>query len=150
MEPKEKGSNPVTFAKSKSRRGYSSLQAVDPTDGQLCPLLISHHRMDQIAKRGTGASKELAFVVPWVLLHPTAIFQGVREDAEGEWVCYCGVPPRAYENKSGAAREPWPNEVYLVFATDEGVIYCNRWDDCDPENPKLPVDHDRRFSKRLL
>jgi hypothetical protein len=36
-------------------------------------------KMDYVAAQGHGAAMELADTVRWVLLHPRALFRGVRD-----------------------------------------------------------------------
>jgi hypothetical protein len=42
------------------------------------------------------------------------------------------------------------SQFYLVFVDDENVVYNWRLEKADPDNPRLPVDHETRFKQRLL
>ncbi|NLF07989.1 MAG: hypothetical protein GX594_08420 [Pirellulaceae bacterium] len=88
------------------RRGYEKIPAVDPMDGKLTEVYISHGRMDFVAARGMGAAKDLAWSVPEVLLAPTAIFQGVREEGEKDWLCYVGKPRHSYSRDGQTCPPP--------------------------------------------
>lgn len=66
-----------------------------------------------------GATRELAYSVPDVLRSPTAIFRGVREEDEVSWLCYCGIPARAYDHKTGESGAAWESEVLLVYVNDD-------------------------------
>ena len=110
--------------------------------------------MDYVAAQGLGASLELADTVRWTLLHLRALFRGVREldrdISEDNWLCYVGNPGHAYDHKTGAKRPPWPGEVFLVFVTDERVVYNWYWCECDSRDCHLPADYDSRFLERVL
>ena len=142
------------YSKDKARRGYTSVDAIDPHDGKTWQLLISDSKAAWIAKQGMGRTKELCYTVRGVLAAPTAIFKGVRfaelEIADDDWLCYVGQPQQAYDHKTGEAVPPWPNEVFLVFVTDERVVYNWYWYDCDKDTPSLPIGHKDRFAQRVL
>lgn len=97
---------PDDFSKEKSRKGYVTVRAIDPSDGAEWDLLISHEQMDWVASCGMGAAKELAITVRQGLLKPRAIFQGVRdvkhEIEEDRRLCYVATPSRAFDRKTGA------------------------------------------------
>src|SRR5208337_3405121 len=63
--------------------------------------------------------------------------------------CYCGIPEQSFRPDGSSAR-PYPGQVYLVFVNDEKVTYNWRWEKADPDDPRLPVDHETRFKQRLL
>lgn len=99
-------------------------------------------------------AKECAIIVPMILQHPTAIFEGLREDEDEDprgvgWRCYCGIPAISYHS-DGTERSPYPGQIYLVFVNDEEVAYNWRWEKADPDDPKLPQNYTQRFKKRLL
>jgi len=137
-----------------SRRKYLALQAVNPVDGSLCEVMISYDRMRAAGRRSMGHAKECGIIVPAILQHPTAVFEGLRQDEDEDrrgygWRCYCGIPKHAYHS-DGTARSPYPGQVYLVFVNDEGVAYNWRWEKAADDDPNLPVGHEARFRKRLL
>jgi hypothetical protein len=105
-------------------------------------------------------ASELAFIVPEVLANPTAIFMGIRWDDDEDrqtdvpaWLCYVGLPHNSF-GPTGEERNPYPDEVYLVFVNAERVAYHYRWEKCCPDNPKLPLGHSGpgkpRFTRRVL
>ena len=133
------------------RRERILISAVDPIDGKICTVQISHHRLMTVARRSRGQIQECAFTVPAVLQRPTAVFEGVRMDQDEDprgvgWRCYCGIPEFAYR-ADGTKREAWPNQVFLVFVNAEQVAYNWRWEQADPRGLALPIDHERRFKK---
>ena len=137
-----------------SRRQRITLQAVNPADGKACAVQISFQRMQAVATRSLGHAKECGIIVPHILQHPSAIFEGLRRDEDEDhggfgWRCYCGIPVQSFR-ADGTDANPYPNQVYLVFVNDEGVAYNWRWERADPDNPKLPAGHADRFKKRLL
>lgn len=132
------------------RNGYAITEGIDPHDGGLWDIRISLERIKAVGVRGMGAAKDLAYTLPHVLQHPTAIFQGVRDEGEKEWLCYCGIPPRTFHLLTGDARNAYPGEVYLVFVNADRVAYNSRWEKCDPSDSKLPFDFQGRFIRRWL
>jgi hypothetical protein len=110
--------------------------------------------MDYVAAQGHGTAMELADTVRWALLHPRAIFRGIRDldrdVSEDNWLCYVAVPGHAYDRKTGKRRPAWPNEVFMVFVTDERVIYNWYWTECDGQQSHLPADYETRFLEKVL
>jgi hypothetical protein len=138
----------------KGRRDGLRIEAVNPRDGKRCEVLISHARMQAVATRSMGHAKECAYIVPEILQSPTSTFEGLRreedEDPRGVgWLCYCGIPLKSYR-ADGSEGKPYHGQVYLVFVNDEGVAYNWRWEKADPDDPRLPIDHEARFKTRLL
>lgn len=111
----------------KPRREYLTVAAVNPIDGKPYDVLISHSRIRAIGMRTEGQVLECAYVVPHVLQHPAAIFEGLMRDEDDDqrgcgWRCYSAIPPHTY-NPDGTLRTPWPGKVFLVFINDERVAY---------------------------
>ena len=138
-----------------TRRTYILLDAFDPETNGPCKVQISHRRMQAVARRGIVQASECGRIVPAILLHPKAIFEGIRWDEDEDkyegsagWRCYCGIPAHSYRG-DGSAAPPYPDEVYLVFINDEHVAYNWRWEKCDPDDPRLPTSHSERFKRRL-
>jgi hypothetical protein len=138
-----------------SRRQYITLQAIEPKDGTLsCEIQISFDRMQAVGRCSMGHAKECGIILPTILQKPTAIFEGLRSDEDEDrwgygWRCYCGIPEQSFRPDGSSAR-PYPGQVYLVFVNDEKVAYNWRWEKADPDDPRLPVDHETRFKQRLL
>jgi hypothetical protein len=138
-----------------SRRDYLTLLAYEPSDGtQSCEVLVSFDRMQAVARRGLGHTKECGLIVPSILQNPSAIFEGLRRDEDEDrrgvgWRCYCGIPEHSYRS-DGTESRPYPGQVYLVFVNDERVAYNWRWDKADPKDLNLPLNHETRFKRRLL
>jgi hypothetical protein len=137
-----------------SRREGLHLEAVDPRTGKSTRVQIAHHRMHTVGMRSLGHAKECAFLVPMILQHPTAIFEGLRRDEDEDprgvgWLCYCGSPTVAYD-REGVPRPPYAGQVFLVFVNDERVAYNWRWEKADPEDPRLPIDYGVRFKRKVL
>jgi hypothetical protein len=141
--------------KKDSRRQYLVLPAIDPVDGKLtAEIQISFDRMQTVGKRSMGHAKECGHILPAVLKTPTAIFEGLTQDNDEDrrgygWRCYCGLPTESYRS-DGSAKPPYPGQVYLVFVNEECVAYNWRWEQADPDNPRLPIGHETRFRIRLL
>src|SRR5690349_20723974 len=99
-----------------SRRDRLCIQALDPANRQTCLVQISQYRLLTIAKWGPWAVKETAEVVPYVLQHPLAVFQGLRLDEDEPlqgtgWRCYCGKPIKRFQ-KDGSEANADPNHVF--------------------------------------
>jgi hypothetical protein len=137
------------------RRDRITLLAVEPKDGTLtCEVLISYARMQVVGRRSLGHAKECGIIVPAVLQTPTSIFEGLRRDEDEDrwgygWRCYCGLPAQAFR-ADGTKIPPYRGQVYVVFLNDERVAYNWRWEKADPDDIRLPVDHEIRFKQRLL
>jgi hypothetical protein len=126
------------------------LDAINPSDGKTWQLFVRTRKIEAVAKRGMGAAKELAYTVPWAVKHPCAIFRGVRDEGEQDWLCYVAAPSQAYDYKTGDTVEAWKGEVFLVFVNDDRIIYNWRWEEADPINPKLPKDWEHRYTEKVL
>jgi hypothetical protein len=138
----------------RSRRDFLAIAALDPVDKSACEVFVSYDRMQAVGRRSLGHAKECGYIVPAILQHPTAVFEGLRRDEDEDrggagWRCYCGIPAHGY-GIDGAARRPYAGQVYLVFVNDEGIVYNWRWEKADPHDLLLPVDHQTRFKRRLL
>ena len=130
--------------------GYAPLPAVDPQGGGTSQVFVSLDRMNAVAMRGPGHVRELAFCVPYVLSHPTAVFRGVGAEDDRESLCYCGTPPRAYEGPTGRKRTPPANQVFLVLVNGKRVVYAWRWEPADPREKGLPLASATRYVEREL
>jgi hypothetical protein len=112
--------------------------------------ILRAKKIGETANRGAGAAKELAYTVPAALLKPTAVFRGVREEGERNWLCYCSVPAQRYDLTTGEIRRIHPGRVFLVFVNDDNIVYNWRWEQADSSHPKLPVNHASRFEEKVL
>lgn len=140
--------------KGESRREFLQIQAVDPTTGKFCAVLISYDRLNTVAKRSLGHASECGYIVPAILQKPTAIFEGLRHDEDEDkrgsgWRCYCGVPECSFRTDGTKAR-PYPGQVYLIFVNDDQIAYNWRWEKSDEKDSTLPINHETRFKRRLL
>jgi hypothetical protein len=84
------------------------------------------------------------------LLAPTAVFRGVREEGERDWLCYVSRPGRAYDYRTGEEVDGWEGQVFLIYVTDDRILYLWVWAQADGDNPNLPVNYASRFEERLL
>lgn len=138
-----------------TRRDALKRPAIDPITGKQFDVLLKHSRLLFLGQRQPWLLKETAKNVPAVLIRPLAVFEGLTRDSDDEqargagWRCYCGRPSVAYAT-DGSERDPWPNNVYLVFVNEDCVAYNWRWEPSDDANPDLPRDYQSRFKRRLL
>lgn len=97
---------------------------------------------------------ELADTVRWTLVNPSAIFRGIRDlekdIAEDDGICYVSVPKHAYNHRTGEKCPRWKGEVFLVFVSDERVVFNWYWYAADEREPRLPGDYKDRFFERVL
>jgi hypothetical protein len=132
-----------------SRRDRLCIQALDPENRQTCIVQISQQRLLTIARWGAWTVEEASEIAPFILQHPAAVFQGLRQDEDEDprgtgWRCYFGRPTKTVR-KDGSEANPDPNQVYLVFVNDEGVAYNWRWEHADPKKPDFPKGYETRF-----
>ena len=144
----------AAYSKRKTRRGYQTILAVDPHDGQEWDVLVPDSKLAWVASQGRGATLEFVETVRWSLKNIRHLFRGVRDDDreidDDGWLCYVSTPSKAYDWKRGIQVPPWENELFLVYMTDERVVYHWAWYDIDGEDPHLPIDHDVRFRERVF
>lgn len=102
---------------------------------------------------------ELKHLVPDAISEPEHIFSGLRSEedemwgpTEGEGACrYCYVSrPAVRYVADGRAREPEPDEVFLVFVSDELAVYHWAWYKADSVKRDLTVNYANRFEEQLL
>lgn len=132
------------------RRGYRKISAIDPSDGKEWEIRLSDDRIKHIALRGRSHLLTAAYIVPEILSFPTAIFKGIREDGEKDWLCYCGIPTKSYRGRDGTEAAPYSFQVFLVFVNEDRVVYNWRWEKCDQQQSNLPMNFEERFLERLL
>ncbi len=142
--------------KIKERDGYYSFAAKDYRDKGEWDILLPDSSVHESRRRGIQLASELAFILPEVLRNPTAIFMGIRWDADEKlagdvpgWLCYVGLPQKSYD-VNGRETDAYVDKVYLVFVNEDRVVYHYRWDKCCPDNPRLPMGHKTRFRERKI
>lgn len=145
-----------------TRRQKLALEALDPTTGKTdLYLWFKYKKIQLIGRRSRGQIKEAAYIVPWILSRPRAVFEGLcwDNDESGSrgvgWRCYCGLPNCAYK-RDGTKSEPYEGEVFLVFVDDTSLVYNWRWEKSAFAEEGLPNQNDlqhgpdKRFKRRLL
>ena len=140
-----------------TRREFLMLDAIDPVDGKLLTVQISHQRIIAVGARSYGQAYEARDVLPQVLSKPSAIYEGLCWDSDEDrrgagWRCYAGVPDCSY-TKDGTKQGPWENELFLAFINADRVVYNWRWEKIDPETRMLQgtaVSQKQRFNRKLL
>jgi hypothetical protein len=140
--------------KTQTRREGLEISAIDPISGKMLSVIVSYDRLHFIKKQGRGAIMHAGNTVPYILQHPTAIFEGLcfdeDEDMRGVgWRCFCGIPEYDY-SVSGEELPSRPNRVFLVFVNIERIAYNWSWVKCDENDKKLPTNYEIRFKKRLI
>lgn len=138
----------------KTRRACLGISAINPHDGTPMVVMISFNRLQAVGRRSVGQALECGRIVPYILQHPLAIFEGLRHDEDEDrtcagWLCYCGIPEFAY-TQEGKSISPYKEQVYLIFVNDDKVVYNWRWEKADTADLRLPKDHENRFGRRVL
>jgi hypothetical protein len=136
------------------RRDAILLDAIDPLNGKKIKVQLSYQRLQAIAGRSKGQVMETGYIIPEILQHPTAIFEGLTKDDDEDrrgvgWRCYCGIPSKSYRT-DGAAQNAFPGQIFLVFVNQERIAHNWRWEKCDQAECRLPENHSQRFKRRLL
>jgi hypothetical protein len=136
-----------------SRRELLTVKAFDPVTGSEIDVYISQERLLAIGKRSRGQTLEAAYLVPQALQCHGPVFEGLCAEADEDkrgvgWRCYCGLPDSSY-TPDGDKCPPRSGQVYLVFVNDDCVAYNWRWERADPDHPDLPLNHEKRFKRRL-
>lgn len=134
-------------------RDCNKIDAINPFDGTTWQLFVRNRKVQETARKGMGAARELAFTVLEAVQHPTAVYRGVTEldDGEDDWLCYVSLPARAYDYKTANTVKAWEGEVFLVFVDGDLIVRRWSWSEADSANPRLPINHDKgRFKEKLL
>jgi hypothetical protein len=140
-----------------TRRDNLILNAFNPTTKRVDSVVqVSFERMKRVGRRSLGHASEAAFILPYVLKNPSAIFEGIRREIDEDdsrggapgWRCYCAIPLNAFRS-NGDKIVPYEDQVYVVFVNHDNVAYNWRWEKSDPQNSELPHDHAKRFTRRL-
>lgn len=141
-------SNPKDFIVESSSRGWKVL-AQSPRDEAIIEILIPTSVLKKKKRHSIGMAKELAYSVVPFLCDPVSIFQGIRENGEDDWYCYCVIPKNRFT--SDGAEVPVPNgRLLLVYVTSDLELYNWYWSPTDHLEAYLPVEHETRFLTQLV
>lgn len=133
-----------------TKPGFFTLDAVDPTDGSYSEVFLSLERARLLAVIGDWRLEEMKHLLPFVLTHPTAIFEWKRE-GEVRGLCYVASPKSRYVGVSASEVPAQKNRVFTVFVTDKSIIETWRWEAASQDDPPLPLDQaPERFARKLL
>lgn len=143
------------------KRGYLSLDAVNPADGSHFEVWISRERAEAVAKRGRHAVCEMGYVVSEVLRKPRRVYEGVRWEgdqdrhrATDEWLCYIGLPTADFRTPdSDRPSQPGKGKLFLVFVNRDRIAYNWRWEPAAEGTVDVPCgqgDSESRFGKQVL
>jgi hypothetical protein len=148
-------SDGAEYSKSKSRRGYQQIDARDPHDPTgTWQVLLSDDKAGYVARKGLGAMYEMTETMRWSLVHAEHCWRGVRHEQpeidETEWLCYSAGPSHAWDLKRHQRVRAWDDSIFLVFVTDERVVYHWCWYDADHGDPTCPVNHLNRFTEPIF
>ncbi len=124
------------------------IEALHPTQDCLCEYHVDNADRD-VKNKGVGRIRELYLVVPQVLLHPTAVYRGLPSRG-ADWLCYAGLPDRAFDYRTGLRIPPWQGEVFLVYINASLFVYNWRWETADLISAGLPAESDpTRYSTKV-
>jgi hypothetical protein len=137
-----------------TRRQALGFLGIDPATGKQRTIQLAYEKIKALKRLGPGKMKDAGYLVPEVLLSPTAIFKGLTLDSDepqrgAGWFCYAGLPTWCFEHDGRQFPAP-KNRVFLVFVNDEWIAYNWYWCAADPDRPELPKAHAERFRERVL
>lgn len=141
-------STTLLVSKKPNPRGDGILSALDPTDGGEWDLRVSVVFMERCRGISHGELLTLAKTVPHACSQPTRIYQGVRSEAEGEWLCYCAQPPVRF-TKTGNEVPPNDDDIFLVFVNSDRRIYSFQWEKTPHSNSGIPSNCHARFQRKV-
>ena len=90
-----------------------------------------------------------AWFVPDVCDKPAATFEGLSRSGQEEAICYTGVPSGEFSSKNEEEIRKPNGCTFMVFLTNQLEVTKWRWCKEDPDRPGFPVDHEKRFGRRL-
>ena len=73
--------------------GCVAIEAIGPKDGKQWEVYLRQSKIETTAKRGMGAARELAYLVPFVLQNPNAFFAGCAKKGRASG-CATSAHPR--------------------------------------------------------
>lgn len=122
--------------------------ALDPLHGGQWALRVTPRFLERCRLVSEGELKTLAHTVPQACLQPTRIYQGVRDEAAHEWLCYCSLPLTRF-NRHGVEVATGESDIFLVFVNEDRRIYEFRWEITDQPDSGIPKDAEKRFLRRV-
>lgn len=137
----------ITTPLLETRKNIITLNGLCPYGKSEWDFRITSENAKKTASTSMGASKELAYNVPFVLKEKNAlVFQGLRTEGHVEGLCYVGRPHRRFR-ADGTEFQVKDDEYFLVYITQDRIIYHSRW---EPLSAKvLEKDFVERFHRRI-
>lgn len=131
------------------RRGDHVIQGKNPETGALWDLRVEGKFASRTCRHGRGSTLELTTLVPGVLLDPTRIYQGVRDEGENEWLCYVGIPAKRFR-ADGGEFQPDDRDLLLAFINVDRVLYNFRMERSEKPFSGIPMNEAARFKRRVF
>jgi hypothetical protein len=102
-----------------TRRDALAFPAIDPITGQQIPIQLAYEKLKSLPRSGLGRVKEAGYVLPRVLLMPTAVFEGFLSEGDephrgAGWRCYCGNPGICFDDHGRQVPAPEGASVFSV------------------------------------
>lgn len=133
--------------KTPNPRGDGVFDALDPQDGGVWNLRVTPKFLERCRRVSNGELKTLAETVPHCCQSPTRIYQGIREEHEHEWLCYCAQPTH-YFTEHGAKKETQDDDIFLVFVNGDRRVFGFAWEKSESPNSGIPRNLGR-FHRRV-
>ena len=138
------------------RRDGIEFPTFDPKTGQTFMSRMRFARLKYLATKSKGFVMEGVELVKQILASPGAVFEGLKREKDEEfcpdgaagWRCYCGIPTHKYLPSGATAACP-PNQMLMVFISDDSVVYFHCWGVSDPQHQEIPFDRKDRFVKQI-
>ena len=132
------------------KAGYFTERGVDPSSGgkKHCDFYISQRQVRHYMRYGPAHKFFDSLTIPYILLHPSVIFLGLKRENMEKGLCYAGIPPVRYVNAEVTA-PPHPGMIFMVFVDDKSHVFNWRWERVDKSNNSYPIDSKDRFTKTI-
>lgn len=119
------------------RKGYESLNALDPNSQKTREAFIAKIQIEHLLKWGPATRYYEILSVAEVLEQPTSVHKGLNREGKENALCYVGKPHRFGDGWNSPG---FPGMVFLVFVTDDDVIFEWRWEAEDSQRAGYPCD----------
>ena len=141
-------------------KGYTFTNGKHPHRPGTCEFKIPTDLIERYLRYGPAHKFFDLHLLPHILQHPMAIFEGLEREEQQNGLCYAGIPPFIRrESKAAISRgraeldllelPPPPGMTFAVFMTVRYVIFDWRWERADVNNAGHPTEWEVRFDKRL-
>lgn len=137
-------------------RGYLPIVGLAPDGSGEANFVVARDAILADFRETRNRSKHLeGFLVPEVLLHPSAIWVALKSPGKDDWLVYVGLPSARFLDDTSIEIPCPPGRVFAVYvrgvrARDgQRVVDSWEWIEADADRRDLPVGHATRYGSRL-